>query len=245
MFKSKFNQAVLIAVIVFLFLRFGVRPPVPGSLITIFMGITGFAVFIYVSSDEESWRSFTRPILTTLVDEKRSKLRMGIFIVFPILVGWGTYSKLMPKMEAPAELRVIHPAPPSTIQFKGRNIRIGGLTNPLRAEGEKHSTYVAEGAEVYFKNCFFCHGDALNGKGHFALPLNPPPADFTDPGTIAQLQESYLFWRIAKGGVGLPKESKPWNSAMPAWEGALSEEEIWKVIIFLYERTGALPRRWE
>ena len=32
---------------------------------------------------------------------------------------------------------------------------------------------------------------------------------------------------------------------MPAWEDFLTEEEIWAVIIFLYEQTGWTPRTWE
>ena len=91
----------------------------------------------------------------------------------------------------------------------------------------------------------YCHGDNLDGKGHFASGFNPPPANFQDPGTIAMLQEAYLFWRIAKGAPGLPKESTPWNSVMPAWEDRLTEEQIWQVIAYLYDATGQQPRRWE
>ena len=65
------------------------------------------------------------------------------------------------------------------------------------------------------------------------------------PGTIAQLQESYLFWRIKKGGVGLPIEGMPWKSAMPRWEHELSDEKIWKVIIGEYDGAGQSPRTWE
>lgn len=243
--RSKFFQAVILLVVIFLFLKFGIRPPIPGSLVTLFMAIACFAIFIFVSSDEDSWKDFTRPILSTLADDDKAKRRLIVFILFPLLVGYITYSRLTQAVEAPAELRIIHPAPPSSIRFKDRTIEIGGLINPLREREEGFEQYVKEGAEVYFRYCFYCHGDALDGKGHFANALNPPPADFKDSGTIAQLQESYLFWRISKGGVGLPNESKPWNSAMPAWEGTLTEDEIWKVIIFLYERTGTSPRRWE
>jgi len=59
------------------------------------------------------------------------------------------------------------------------------------------------------------------------------------------LQETYLFWRIAKGAPDLPQESTPWSSAMPAWENFLSEEEIWDVILFLYDYTGQRPRALE
>ncbi len=51
-----------------------------------------------------------------------------------------------------------------------------------------------------------CHGGNFDGKGPAARGFNPPPANFADPTTIAMLQESYLFWRIKKGGVGLPIE---------------------------------------
>ncbi|MFB3112954.1 MAG: cytochrome c, partial [Gemmatimonadales bacterium] len=68
---------------------------------------------------------------------------------------------------------------------------------------------------------------------------------FHETGTIDQLQESFLFWRIAKGGLGLPREGTPWNSAMPVWEDFLTEDEIWSVIIFLYEQAGLEPRTWE
>ncbi|MGH7372512.1 MAG: c-type cytochrome, partial [Candidatus Methylomirabilales bacterium] len=142
-------------------------------------------------------------------------------------------------------LRAVHPAPPASISFRGKTIDIQGLENPLRKDAANFNKYVAEGAVIYAKNCLFCHGDNLDGAGHFAHAFNPPPANFTDPGTIAMLQEAFLFWRIAKGGPGLPKESAPWNSVMPAWEDRLTEEEIWKVILYLYDATGYQPRRWE
>jgi mono/diheme cytochrome c family protein len=93
--------------------------------------------------------------------------------------------------------------------------------------------------------CLPCHGDLLDGKGHFAHAFNPAPLAFSDAGTIAQLTESFVFWRIAKGGPGLPREGAPWNSAMPAWEETLTEDEIWAVILFLYTQSGFQPRRWE
>ena len=32
---------------------------------------------------------------------------------------------------------------------------------------------------------------------------------------------------------------------MPVWEDFLTEDEIWSVIIFIYEQTGLEPRTWE
>jgi len=59
------------------------------------------------------------------------------------------------------------------------------------------------------------------------------------------LQESFLFWRISKGGPGLPEEGGPWDTAMPAWEKFLTEDEIWDVILFLYDFTEQRPRARE
>ena len=110
------------------------------------------------------------------------------------------------------------------------------------SDPEKFKVHVAKGRETYYKNCHFCHGDAMAGDGMYAHGLNPIPTNFTDAGNIPQLQESFLFWRIAKGGPGLPEEGGPWLSAMPAWEQFLTEEEIWNVILFLYDFTGSRPR---
>ena len=114
----------------------------------------------------------------------------------------------------------------------------------LRADGSTAEDY-EEGKRVYYQNCLPCHGDGLDGNGHYAHGFTPRPLPFTGSGTIAQLTESFVFWRVAKGGPGLPREGAPWNSAMPAWEDILTADEIWAVIVFLYEQTGATPRTWE
>ena len=242
---SRFVQAVLILVIAFGLLRFGIRPPAPWSVLTIYMMIVFLAVLVYVSSDADSWRSFVRPMWSTLVDPDKRVVRLGLLVVLPLLLGYYAYSQAAAKPQAPAELRAVHPAPPGSIQFRGKEINISGFDNPLRKNQATFKEHAAKGGEIYIRNCMYCHGDNLDGKGHFAKGFDPPPANFQDPGTIAMLQEAYLFWRIAKGGPGLPKESTPWNSVMPAWEDRLSEEQIWQVIMYLYDATGQQPRRWE
>ena len=88
-------------------------------------------------------------------------------------------------------------------------------------------------------------GDNLGGNGMFVHGLDPIPTDFADAGTIPNLTESFLFWRISKGAPGLPDEGGPWESAMPAWEKFLTEEEMWEAILFLYDFTGRRPRARE
>ena len=155
---------------------------------------------------------------------------------------------MMPSFEAPMELRTIHPAPPSKFKAFGKSFNLTTLENPFRKfekeDPAKFKDLVKEGGNVYIKNCQYCHGDKLDGRGPYASGLNPTPLNFQDVGTIAQLQESFLFWRISTGGPGLPAEAAPWISSMPVWQNFLTEDEIWKVILYLYDYTGRRPRSW-
>src|SRR5262245_27599811 len=245
LFRSRLFQAALVLVIAFLRFRFAIRPPAPFSVLSLYMGIVLLAVLVYVSSDTDSWRGFLRPMRATIVDSDKRVLRLVLMILIPVLLGYYAYTQAAAKPQAPPELRAVHPAPPDAIQFKGKDFKIAGADNPLRKGQAAFAKDAAAGGEIDIRNCMYCHGDNLDGKGHFAHGFNPPPANFQDPGTIAMLQEAYLFWRIAKGGPGLPKESTPWNSVMPAWEDRLTEEQIWQVIMYLYDATGQQPRRWE
>jgi DMSO reductase family type II enzyme heme b subunit len=80
----------------------------------------------------------------------------------------------------------------------------------------------------------------LNGKGLFGESFSPPPANFLGKNSIITKPPAYAFWRIMKGGPGLPQRFAPWNSAMPAWEDSLSEKEVWQVIAYIYQRVTYL-----
>ncbi|MEN8144714.1 MAG: cytochrome c [Gemmatimonadota bacterium] len=218
--------------------------PVPASVVLEFMAIALVGVLLYVSADEERWTLFKAPIHSVMVEPSKRAARIGLLVALPLLVGFLTYRQVSASVGAPPTLRSIHPAPPNEIQFRGQTMSLAGLENPLRAEGSLES-HLDTGRRVYVRNCMPCHGDRLDGDGNFSHAFSPVPADFTSNGTIAQLTESYVFWRIAKGGPGLPKEGTPWNSAMPAWETLLTQNEIWSVILFLYDQTGWSPRTWE
>ena len=65
--RSRFAQAVLVLVIAVVIFRFGIRPPAPWSVLTLYMSIVLLAVLVFVSSDSDSWREFMRPIRSTLI----------------------------------------------------------------------------------------------------------------------------------------------------------------------------------
>lgn len=87
---------------------------------------------------------------------------------------------------------------------------------------------IASGKEVFELKCEECHGPEGAGDGPKSVNLNPKPADLGDSTVMAELSDGYLFWRVTKGGL-----MEPFNSAMKAWESALTEEQRWQVISYL------------
>ncbi|MCP4696594.1 MAG: cytochrome c [Gammaproteobacteria bacterium] len=221
---------------------------IPASLLTMYMFFVIATVFMVFTFNEESAKELVAPIKALVEDPDKKLIRNIVFVIVPLLAGYYTYTQMRPSFEAPLELRTIHPAPPSSVKAYGKRYDLMTLENPLRKyekeDPERFREEVKKGGDVYILNCQYCHGDKLDGQGPYAQGLNPVPLNFQDVGTIAQLQESFLFWRIATGGPGLPKEATPWISSMPVWQNFLTEEEIWQVILFLYDYTGQQPRSW-
>ncbi len=247
--KHPFWQSLVIMVIAYIVIAYGI-PLLPGSsivpksVVLQYMLTVLAGVLLWVSDSEERWVRFKEPIHAVLVEPQLKTVRTTLLAAFPLLIGFLTFRQVQANVSAPPNLRSIHPAPPASITFRGKQMMLAGLENPLRKEGDM-AEHLKVGKAVYYQNCMPCHGDFLDGQGHYASGFNPLPLNFQDNGTIAQLTESFVFWRVAKGGPGLPREATPWNSAMPAWEDFLTENEIWAVVLFLYEQTGWHPRTWE
>ncbi len=252
-----FWQAVLVVAAAYLLFEYAFPPVMPRTLMVQFMVITVLGTLLYYSSDEERWSEFKAPILAVLREDRTRYVRWALLVVIPLIVAYAVYDSVRPKFDAPVELRQVHPAPPSTLRLYDKRFDLARLENPVRKEilaqfradpdagMASYEQTVGRGAQTYFTNCFFCHGDQLDGEGHLAQAFTPLPANFQDVGTIAQLQEAFLFWRIATGGPGLPREGAPWNSAMPVWHEYLEEDEIWSLIVFLYDYVGQVPRMWD
>lgn len=91
-----------------------------------------------------------------------------------------------------------------------------GLTSPLGADA------AAAGAEVFKTNCESCHGPQGHGDGPAGAALDPQPKNL--PELAARAGDDYLFWRINTGKEG---------TAMVAWKGVLTEEQIWQAVAFI------------
>ena len=254
---SAFWQAVIVVVVAYLVFDNAFPPVMPKTLLVQYMIITIIGVLLYFSFDDARWNEFLTPIRNVLRDDDKAVVRWGFLIAIPAIVGFTVYGAVKPSLDAPVELRQVHPAPPSKVKVFGKTYDLTTLENPkrtevldlLKSEPEEAKTLYKEvvdaGREVYYQNCFYCHGDLLDGDGPYAKGFNPKPINFQDVGTIAQLQEGFLFWRITTGGPGLPKEGTPWKSAMPVWHEMLDEDQVWNVITFLYDYVEQVPRIWD
>ncbi len=219
-------------------------PPLPAQIIVMYMAMSVFTFLIYFSIKEEQFKAFLRPMKSILADDKKAVLRVLIvYILIPVLAGYITYGRVKPKLEPPVYARIVHPEPPAEIYFKDKKMKIIGLKNPLRNDLYSFKSHIEDGKKIYFQNCFYCHGANLAGRGLFAEVFNLRPLPFKGTDTIAQLPESFVFYRIAKGWKTLPSGSTPWDSSMPAFEDFLTEEEIWKVILYIYDASGIQPRK--
>ena len=232
---------------IYVLLRFGFSAPIPASVVSLYMGIVSIAILAYMSSSEERRNEVSGPLFR-FITEKRYTTLLGVTVVaIPALAAANVYVQMNAPLQPPLFSRTIHPASPTEITVHDKKIDLDAGENPFRHLETSNPTefrkHVENGRQVYYRNCVFCHGDNMSGNGMFVHGLDPIPTNFHD--TIAQLRETFLFWRISKGGPGLPEEGGPWDTAMPAWEKFLKEEEMWDAILFLYDLTGQRPRAKE
>ena len=234
---------------IYVLLRFGFATPIPASVVSLYMGIVSIGLLAYVSSSPERREEISGPLIRLMTEKRYTALLGATIVALPALAAANVYARMNVPLQPPFFARTIHPASPTEITVHDKAIHIDKGDNPFRelerSNPDEFRKHVENGRRIYYRNCVFCHGDDLGGNGMFVHALDPIPTNFADGDTIANLRETFLFWRIAKGGPGLPEEGGPWGSAMPAWEKILKEEEMWEVTLFLYDFTGERPRARE
>jgi mono/diheme cytochrome c family protein len=232
---------------IYVILRWGFAAPIPSSVVSIYMGIVTLAILAYMSSSQERRDAVFGPLFRFMTEKKYTPLLGATIVAIPALAAANVYVQMNVPLQPPLFSRTVHPASPSEITVHDKKIDLDAGENPFRhletSNPEEFRKHVENGRRVFYQNCVFCHGDNMSANGMFAHGLDPIPTNFHD--TIPQLRETFLFWRAAKGGPGLPEEGGPWDTAMPAWEKFLKEEEMWDAILFLYDFTNLRPRAKE
>jgi DMSO reductase family type II enzyme heme b subunit len=243
------------------------RPlPVPGAAFAMYLVLALVGALVYITISDESIQEFLRPIFAFLRGPdpaaRNARLlgtaRLVLLLLIPLMAGGFVYARAVPRVQSPTILRIQHPTIPGAYER---------LKNPFREPGEEavkkwmagqkfagnpeegrkafEEAALAEGRVIFQISCRPCHGDAADGQGPMAWGFRLKPANFTDPGTIATVVEAYAFWRVTEGGLGLPPEATPWDSAMPIWKQDLTDEQKWKAIMAAYDLAGVEPRKPE
>lgn len=84
---------------------------------------------------------------------------------------------------------------------------------------------LARGRAVYAERCALCHGEQGRGDGPQQQGVQgPPPANLSDPAVMGDATPVDVFRRVSLGVPG---------TAMPPFEGALSEDDRWAVTSFV------------
>lgn len=270
---SPFWQVILIWLTAYSILKYLIVPPIPASLMYNYMGVITLVIFLLISSIEASWKSFKGSVTAiVMADTPRYKItRAVIFTATPILIAINIYQAMLPKLEDPIEYKQYSHETPELITVHGQKyshssrnpFRVDDLgiysesvqdvyanadpatADPWNPNAPLFLQYVREGGKIYFQNCHFCHGSNLSGSGMFRFAIGwDPRLNLRDMERIYQINEMYIFWRVAKGGPALDRINHPWVSAMPPMEEHLSTEEIWKVVLFEFWATEYSPRVW-
>lgn len=103
---------------------------------------------------------------------------------------------------------------------------------PTRDVSGVPTAELVSGADVYQKNCAFCHG--LPGQ---AVPpvaqgeFPKPPQLFTEDGRVSDDPAGVTYWKV-KNGIRL--------TGMPGFHASLADQQIWQVTA-LVARADKLP----
>jgi high-affinity iron transporter len=84
---------------------------------------------------------------------------------------------------------------------------------------------IARGRALFAQECARCHGAAGDGRGPEGLTLDPPPSDFTDQNFMRE-QTPFDFFHVITAGRRA--------AGMPAWEDALSLQQRWDAVGYLW-----------
>lgn len=116
--------------------------------------------------------------------------------------------------------------------------------DPLRLRADD-AAVTAQGRKVYEVHCAACHGVRLEGQPNWRVRdaagrLPAPPHDAS--GHTWHHPDEVLF-RITKHGVAKAANLQGYESAMPAYEGVLSDAEIVAVLSWIKSQWPAEIRQ--
>jgi len=98
------------------------------------------------------------------------------------------------------------------------------LQNPIT--GDLKAT--SQGARIYKKICWVCHGDNGNGEGPQAIEIKTKVLSFNDE-QVLNRSDGALYWWIENGG----------NDMQP-YKDVLSKKDLWKTVNYVRKTQNKL-----
>jgi mono/diheme cytochrome c family protein len=107
-----------------------------------------------------------------------------------------------------------------TLSIGEISIAIGVALIPVLASSSQEP---GRGKMIYERHCVVCHGSEGKGDGELSRVLRSLPTDFTSA-AFKNKSDREVLDAIDDGVMG---------SAMPAWKGSFSEEEMREVVAYI------------
>jgi mono/diheme cytochrome c family protein len=81
----------------------------------------------------------------------------------------------------------------------------------------------AKAKNLYARDCALCHGATGDGKSDLAKDMQLNMVDYTDPKTLATIQDQDLFKIIRNGKDKMPAEET----------SRAKDEEVWNLVVYI------------
>jgi thiosulfate dehydrogenase len=143
-------------------------------------------------------------------------LFVGIIVVLLVGFVYIRFGFADPRADIPIgtlEAKIAMPALDAAVDRRAPEVH-----SPIQAIDDN----LLAGMKIYQINCASCHGDIQHPRAALAESLYPRAPQFLQD--APDMPENQNFY-IIQHGIRL--------SGMPAWKGALNENEIWQVTTFL------------
>ena len=148
---------------------YGVNPPLPSSIVIMFMAIVTLALFAYMSANSDYLKNVKDKSVAFMTERKYLVPLAIVLIALPSLVAFRVYSNATQAPQSPANTRTIHPPPPTSITFNGKNMDLVTLENPYRPLKESDpaafQAHSDNGRRIYYENC------VIGGRNAFVVPV--------------------------------------------------------------------------